>query len=214
MMFLMMIASLSLASMAFGDQRNTTALFFFAPLPLDASLSDGIQSLCRTACANTSQDANHLGGYVAWILSLEENNAVFDLTSSLAKQPGVLSYFVLGGNRRTQVGGTNGTVWYWTEAPAQILAQDQRGLPFYNGSSENGTHLRYANFTPGEPNNASETQLVFTNTTGMWNELSDRSWWLHLQTVGNLIPDTNSREDTHCYTCRNCHLTHIIQNKF
>jgi hypothetical protein len=183
MMFLLMIALLSLASMAVDNQRNTTALFFFASLPLNAPLSDGIQSLCRTACANTSHDANHLGGYVAWILSLEENNAVFELTSSLAKQPGVLSYFVLGGNRRTQTGGTNGKVWYWTEFPAQMIAHNQRGLPFYNGTSEAGRPLRYTNFTPGEPNNALDTQLVFTNTTGMWNDLSDTT----LSEVGGCI---------------------------
>jgi hypothetical protein len=151
-----------------GMQCSHNTSFFLAPLP---TINDNlnIQANCRTACANISNDdAQHLRGYVAWILSEDEDMAVHELTKTYSN----ISNFVLGGNRRTPSGGIDGSIWYWTEFPAQWIAHDARGLPFYNGTTwTNGSALRYANFSAGEPNmyDKFETQLTFL-ATGGWND--------------------------------------------
>jgi hypothetical protein len=74
--------------------------FFLAPLPADNGSAAKIQASCRPACANISNDhAHHLGGYVAWILTEEEEKTVFELTKTFSSYRYRYSYFVFGGNR-------------------------------------------------------------------------------------------------------------------
>jgi hypothetical protein len=161
---------LAVASMSL----DYNASFFFAPLLL-SDRSGNTQIKCRAACADISNDhALHLGGYVAWILSKEENDAAAAVLPAALLQTGLSTppvYVVLGGNRWT----SNSAVWYWTEFPAQWIAHDARGLPFYSGVTKtNGPAPWYANFGVNEPNNylGNETQLALLAGTGTWNDLT------------------------------------------
>lgn len=150
----------------FSDARNQST-FFLVQLRTDHSTN--VQVTCGAACKAEAHDA-----FVAWILSDAEN----DMVSSLFEQAAApSSYYILGGNRRAPVtGALSGTIWYWTERPTQFIAQDTRGLPFYenNLNQKGGSLLGYAKFDVDEPNNlgGSETQLSFDASTGKWNDLN------------------------------------------
>ncbi|CUF42073.1 membrane-associated protein, putative [Bodo saltans] len=161
-----------------GAGKDQYFPFFFAPLPArKQSPTEDIQTSCRTACANISNDkALGTGGFVAWILSAAENQVVSLLASQLPKSSGTLTYYVLGGNRRNTMGG-EGSLWYWTERPALGMAHNSRGLLFYNGTdaAAGGKSILYTNFPTNEPNNYGgiiETQLAFTRTTNGWNDIN------------------------------------------
>jgi hypothetical protein len=147
--------------------------FFLVLYPSPRRVADPT-SYCRTDCATPSNDkANHVGGYLAWILSEEENNDVMSLIyeQAVSVVP-VAGYLVLGGSRKS-----SGTTFYWNEYPAQVLGNNPLGIAFYEGvnrSTGTGTthpiNGMYNFFLAGQPDNDAKNEniLCFIRDPNAW----------------------------------------------
>ncbi|CUE62223.1 Hypothetical protein, putative, partial [Bodo saltans] len=142
--------------------------FFLVVYPSPRASSNP-QFQCRSDCANPANDnAEHIGGFVAWIFSSQDNNQMVSLLT-ISTTGGS---FTLGGNRQP-----SSLTWYWNEYPPKVLSRNALGVPFWQGAvGGSAINNLYNNFQFGNPSNsnAGETQLSIHYSSGVfgWNDIS------------------------------------------